>query len=339
MKKDVLFYFVHAHGAGHKATFHMLYPALSEYFEVIAITTNHDITQWLAAFDVKMIELSPKYPEGYDIPEPTFSKAFEVTPYAAEPAQRAEAMAQAIITHKPVAFYCDGVPEIGIMARGMGVPVVLVHLPGNMMNDPTQVFAYELADHIITHFPEKLEQEDYAYEQKTFYSGYLSKYAGAPRSQLSDDSVTILLGYDTYSDAVVHAMTDNEFSFTIIGNTRQYAVGGNCRQLGRIDDIASQIRGDIIITAAGQNTVAELLSLHKKLILLPEPRPYDEQAAHTKMLVSNGLALEADEHFTSQQWRNIVEAARSQIVEYSDLVNEDGPRAIAVKMKEWYGTV
>jgi hypothetical protein len=59
-----------------------------------------------------VLELPPKYPAGYRIPEHTFSKAFEVTPYVIEAAQRIKALAEAIEWYKPRAFYCDGVPEL-----------------------------------------------------------------------------------------------------------------------------------------------------------------------------------------------------------------------------------
>ena len=61
MKKPTLFYFVHAHGNGHRATFNLLYPALSVFFEVIALTTNNEITKYLREkHDVQVLELPPK---------------------------------------------------------------------------------------------------------------------------------------------------------------------------------------------------------------------------------------------------------------------------------------
>jgi hypothetical protein len=237
MSKPTLFYFVHAHGNGHRATFNLLYPALSVFFRVIALTTNSEITGYLGRkHGVQVIELPPKYPPDYEVPAHTFSKAFEVTPYAIEPAGRAKALAEAIAHYKPKAFYCDGVPELAIMVRGMGVPVVLVHLPGNVMNDPTQVFAHELADHIVAHFPASLEQAHYAFTAKTYYSGYMSQYAshGLPVGNRSDNyHVTILLGYDNYDESVLKAITsDQNTTFTIVGNKQEYALSENCTLLG-----------------------------------------------------------------------------------------------------------
>ena len=341
MKKPTIFYFVHAHGNGHRATFNMLYPALSVFFEVIAITTNSEITGYLhKKHDVQVLELPPKYPAGYEIPAHTFSKAFEVTPYAVEPAGRAKALAEAIVRYKPNAFYCDGVPELAIMVRGMGVPVVLAHLPGNVMNDPTQVFAHELADHIVAHFPSSLEQTDYQFASKTYYSGYISQYAGRelkPSNRSDINDVTILLGYDNYDESILKNITkDQNTQFTIIGNKRDYDLDKNCRLLGRVEDIREAIVGEVVISAAGQNTIAELLSLGKHLILLPEPRPYDEQVVHANVLADQNVALLAQETFNAEQWQNVLYKAKVFKPFYKNLVNASAPEEIAQKMRNWY---
>jgi hypothetical protein len=341
MMMPTIFYFVHAHGHGHRATFNLLYPALSVFFEVIAITTNNEITGYLhEKHNVHVLELPPKYPAGYEIPAPTFSKAFEVTPYAIEPAGRAKALAEAVKHYQPKAFYCDGVPELAIMVRGMGVPVVLVHLPGNVINDPTQVFAHELADHIVAHFPASLEQANYQFAAKTYYSGYMSQYAGREltRSDRSAiDNVTVLLGYDNYDVSVLKTITnDQNTPFTIVGNKLDYDLDKNCTLLGPVNDISKAIAGDVVISAAGQNTIAELLSLGKRLILLPEPRPYDEQVVHATVLANHHVALLAQETFSAEQWQNVLQKVNVFTPSYEDLVNALAPEAIAQKMKNWY---
>ena len=341
IKKPTIFYFVHAHGSGHRATFNMLYPALAIFFKVIAITTNNEISGYLQKkHNVQVLELPPKYPPGYEIPEHTFSKAFEVTPYAIEPAGRAKALAEAIEHYKPKALYCDGVPELAIMVRGMGVPVILVHLPGKVTNDPTQVFAHELADHIVAHFPSSLEQEYYPFASKTYYSGYISQYAGCElkSSDLSDiNNITILLGYDNYDESVLKNITkDQKTKFTIVGNKRDYDLDKNCRLLGLVKNIREAISGEVVISAAGQNTVAELLSLGKRLILLPEPRPYDEQVVHAEVLANQNVALLAQETFSAEQWQEMLHRAKIFTPVYKNLVNVSAPEEIAQKMRNWY---
>lgn len=339
MEKLLIFYFVHAHGNGHRATFNLLYCEFSVFFKVIAISTNSEVTKYLKEkHNVEVLELPPKYPEDFEIPEHTFSKAFEATPYFFEAASRAKAFAEAILKFRPKVLYCDGVPELAIVARAMGLPVVLVHLHGNIMQDPTQIFAHELADHIVAHFPEVVEQKDFPFASKTFYSGYLSKYSETkPKEKTENQHVTVLLGYDNYDEKIIRNVTaDQNIQFTIIGNKIDYNLRENCLQLGRVTDISAAIKGKTVISAAGQNTVAELLSLKKNLILLPEPRPYDEQVIHAKMLAEKSIALLADENFTVSQWSEILRKAQNIDVLKENLVNTNGPKEIAKKMKKWY---
>lgn len=341
MEKPTIFYFVHAHGYGHRATFSILYPELSLYFTVVAITTNQEVTEYLKLnYKIKVLELPPKYPENFEIPEHTFSKAFEVTPYAVEPAERAKSFAEAVIYYKPKALYCDGVPELAIMARGMGLPVVLVHLPGNIMNDPTQVFAHELADHIVAHFPIALEQENYHYGSKTFYSGYLSKFSGINVEEVEgqdDNVVTVLLGYDNYDQTILNNITEDlNTKFIIIGNKKEYDLGENCQQLGHVKNISQAVSGKRVISAGGQNTIAELLSLNKIIILLPEARPYGEQNVHAEILAQKEVVLPAKEHFTAAEWQNLLIKAKTFTPLNKNLVNKSAAKEIAQKMKNWY---
>lgn len=339
MEKPTIFYFVHAHGNGHKATFNLLYPEFSDCFKVIAVATNQEVADYIKLrHSAEVILLPPKYPEGYDIPEHTFSQAFEATPYAVEPAIRAQAFAEAILWHRPRALYCDGVPELSILARSMGLPVVLVHLPGNISQDPTQVFAHELAHHIVAHFPANMEQEDYKLHSKTYYSGYLSRFSEVDVKQNTDENnVTILLGHDNYEESVLQNITQNlGTNFTIIGNKREFGLGKNCQQLGFVNNFAESVVGRRVVTAAGQNTIAELLSLGKALILLPEPRPYSEQQVHAQILAKKSVALLAREDFTPAEWKYILNEAKSFVPSSKNLVNPRGAKEIAQKMKLWY---
>jgi hypothetical protein len=209
-----------------------------------------------------------------------------------------------------------------------------------VINDPTQVFAHELADHIVAHFPASLEQANYQFAAKTYYSGYMSQYAGREltRSDRSAiDNVTVLLGYDNYDVSVLKTITnDQNTPFTIVGNKLDYDLDKNCTLLGPVNDISKAIAGDVVISAAGQNTIAELLSLGKRLILLPEPRPYDEQVVHATVLANHHVALLAQETFSAEQWQNVLQKVNVFTPSYEDLVNALAPEAIAQKMKNWY---
>jgi UDP-N-acetylglucosamine:LPS N-acetylglucosamine transferase len=168
----------------------------------------------------------------------------------------------------------------------------------------------------------------------------MSQYAGRganPSSPSATNTVTILLGYDNYEVSVLKKITnDHNTQFTIVGNKREYALAENCTLLGPVNDVSKAIAGEVVISAAGQNTISELLSLNKRLILLPEPRPYDEQAVHADALAKRHVALLADASFGPEQWQNILQKANLLTPSYEGLVNASAPEAIAQKMGNWY---
>ena len=168
----------------------------------------------------------------------------------------------------------------------------------------------------------------------------MSQYSGRklnPGNSSDINSVTLLLGYDNYDISVLKNITgDQNIQFTIVGNKQDYDLNKNCILLGPVKDVSEVIVGEVVISAAGQNTIAELLSLGKRLILLPEPRPYDEQAVHAHMLADQNVALLAQETFSAQQWQNVLQKAKVFTPDYNNLVNALAPEAIAQKMSDWY---
>jgi UDP-N-acetylglucosamine:LPS N-acetylglucosamine transferase len=339
--KPHLFYYVHAHGSGHIASFLLVYPELSKYFTVVAITTNQKATTALDSIDdLAVHELPLKWSPNDVPPAHTFSKAFEETPYSTYPIERVATFLALVQDYVPVAFICDGSPELAIVARGMGVRVVITHLLGDTLKDPTQVFAYELADHILAFSPQVLQPE-YSYGSKTFFSGYMSQYDQSTiQNNTYDDTISILLGNDNFEESQLQIMTsDLHRKFVIIGNRQAYDLGSHCIQLGRVTNVAEHIAGQIVVTAAGQNSIAELLSLRKKLIVLPEQRPYNEQAANADALAQYGAALRANHAMTQQQWSDLYQIAESFKPRYHHLSNPHAAQEIAAKLQEWYGTV
>ena len=90
-------------------------------------------------------------------------------------------------------------------------------------------------------------------------------------------------------------------------------------------------------SAAGQNTIAELLSPGKRLILLPEPRPYNEQAVHANVLANHHVALLAEDTFSPEQWQSILQKAKIFTSLHPNLVIPSSAEGITQQMRNWYG--
>lgn len=311
--KPVLLYYVHHHGSGHRNTFKLLAPELLRTFNIVVITqdpSKMDLNpEWN---DTILLEALPsKFTDADASFVHTFSRAFEGIPTSLQPAKRSHALSQIILRHQPSVFFCDGSPELAIMARSMGLKVCYTRLPGDIEKDPTQSFALQVAAKVVALFPGAVESPTYAFKKSTEYLGYWSKYDKKTlRQKPSTNDVAVVLGNDNMSEQVLQLITsDTSRRFHIIGNKNEYDIGDHCVQHGRVDDVARYLHGSIVISAGGLNTIAELLSLDKKLIILPEPRPYDEQLRHAEQLHVHGLALLASEKFSAKEWSNILRQA------------------------------
>ena len=64
------------------------------------------------------------------------------------------------------------------------------------------------------------------------------------------------------------------------------------RSVGRVDDLAGAVRAaDVVVASAGWGMVADAAALGARLVMVPEPRPFDEQLVRAEALAAAGLAL------------------------------------------------
>ncbi len=307
--KPVLFYYVHHQGQGHSTLFNLLVGDLQKTYAVHAVIANDLIESHVQKADAVHI-----LPSKWDVTDKgfnhTFSQAFEGIPFNVQPARRLLALTNLVISYQPVAFFVDGSAELAIYARGMGVPVIFNRLLGSIEQDPTQTFAYQCASMITCFFPEEIEMGHYAYKDKTHYYGYISKYNSIPDSSTNNSTITILMGSDGPSiETLQHITANQNYVFHIIGNREPLPLDPKVIQYGRVTDISQYIEGSVVISSAGLNSISELLALQKKIILLPEDRPYDEQVINATQLALLGRCVVATHDADTAQWNTYIHQA------------------------------
>nr|WP_254065106.1 MULTISPECIES: glycosyltransferase [unclassified Frigoribacterium] len=67
---------------------------------------------------------------------------------------------------------------------------------------------------------------------------------------------------------------------------------------------------EVIVTWAGQNTVADLAALGARAVVVPQTRPFDEQLTTARALDRAGLAVVAPSWPADDEWPSVVERAR-----------------------------
>ena len=304
MTKPVLFYYVHHQGKGHRTLFRQLLPALTRHFEVHALVADPSLTT-----DTHTHILPAKMPKGYSFTH-TFSKAFEGIPFTKEPAERVVFLAELIKKHRPVALFSDGSAELAIYARGMGIPVVLNRLLGDIEQDPTQRFAYDCADAIVAFFPAAMEMDNYRYKEKTTYYDFISRFTSTDETKNDPGVVSILLGSSGPSpETIKNIASVSGYTFEVIGNDEQLDLESPIIQKGRVANLAAALTGEVVISAAGLNSISELCALQKKMILIPDERPYNEQFVNARQLAAINGCIAADQTMDTSDWQHYIDAA------------------------------
>jgi hypothetical protein len=220
---------------------------------------------------------------------------------------RMQAIANWIALAQPDVLVADVSVEIAAFVRLLGVPVVLMALPGDRVDAPHQL-AHRLADHIVAAWPEALYTPAWLrpYANKTSFVGGISRFEGLKcigHESMSRNQRILVLGggdesfgggADHYPEAGV------EPTWTTLGGTD-----------GRwVDDPWPQIcAADIVVTHAGQGCIADIAAAKRRAVVIPQSRPFGEQRATAEVLSRHGLAAVADNWPDTETWPRLLAQA------------------------------
>lgn len=77
------------------------------------------------------------------------------------------------------------------------------------------------------------------------------------------------------------------------------------------DPWAAMTAAEVVVTWAGQNTVADLAALGARAVVVPQSRPFDEQLTTARALDRAGLAVVASSWPADDEWPALIERARA----------------------------
>jgi len=285
-----IFFYVHHHGAGHIARAEHFIAKLKESYSVVIIYSDLKVKIALKKISNQLVfERLPSKWLGSGYSERNYSAAFEGIEYSDAPLQRSITFNLLAQQYRPVLFISDVSAELTIMARSIGLPVIMQRHSGDISCDPTQVFAYECATKLYAPFPKQLEAPNYNYINKTKYLGFISKYSNSDFQKSDDNHITLLISDTERASCIARTLIKYTDKVEVIGCSGEPIKGVTYK--GVVDNIADTISSSIVLSSCGNNAVSELLSLGKKLIVIPESRPYQEQDEKAHMLSKNNLAV------------------------------------------------
>lgn len=203
--------------------------------------------------------------------------------------ERLAAIATWIAQHPVSAFVVDVSVEVTVLTRLLGVPTVVFAQPGERTDAPHRL-GYDLADRILAPWaPDTIESVELAErEDRVRRVGAVSRYDGRSRDQggTDDSGERRVLFLSRTLDAARLAET------TRLLRAEGWIVDtAGAGADDRVDDVWPLLcRATVVVSAAGQNGIADLAAADARAVVLPQERPFAEQEATARVLAAQGLA-------------------------------------------------
>ncbi|MGH3582352.1 MAG: glycosyltransferase [Mycobacterium sp.] len=296
-------YYIHHQGYGHLARAKAISAHINQ--PVTALTSLELPT----SPPFSRVATLPRDDQGTHPPDSTAYGAVHWAPHHdAGLRDRMTAIAEWVSTARPDACVVDVSVEVATFLRLLGVPVIVVALPGERTDAP-HALVHQLADHIIAAWPEPLNTPAWLHphRHKTSYVGGISRFDGrslcASRTAQSDHTGVVVLngrgGRREHDAATLPVMPGSNWQ----------AIGGKTASWE--DDPWDQIcSADVVVSFAGQGSIADLAVAGRPAVVIPQPRAFDEQHATAAVLERHGLAIIEQQWPTDTAWPQILARAR-----------------------------
>ncbi|MBX9639780.1 MAG: hypothetical protein K2X97_08650 [Mycobacteriaceae bacterium] len=289
-------YYIHHHGFGHLAR------AVSVGAHMGRPVTALTSLNLAEPHPFSAVVTLPRDDQSAHPREPTAHGALHWAPHC-DPGlgARMKAIADWISDARPEAFVVDVSVEVALFVRLLGIPVVVVALPGKRVDAP-HLLVHRIADGIVAAWPKELCVPTWLrqYDHKTSYVGGISRFEGRERIHREPDGnpeVLLLSGSDDAFGRVHSA----DAGWKALGGTGAW----------HSDPWAHICRADVVVTHAGQGCIADVAAAQRAAIVIPQPRPFGEQAATASMLRRHRLAVVARDWPDKRAWPALLAHARA----------------------------
>ena len=315
-------WYVHHHGAGHRTRASVLGEELGR--------RGHDV--WLlgssvgqaSGFAGGIVPLPMDHPLEDDVPEHRADVSagglLHWAPLRHNGLRRRMAgIAGWVEEHRPDVFVVDVSSEVALLVRLLGIPVVLVAQPGDR-RDRGHQSALATASAVLGPWPgwatgglwragasgDAGDTGDTGQEERVVAVGGVARLPGPRRIAAPDGTRRprglVLAGSEGFehpglADLVATSVTDVDWT---VADGRTW-----------LPDVpALLLEADVVVTHAGQNSIAEVASAGVPAVVVPQRRPFDEQDHMAQVLGESGLARVVDRtSVAGTDWRDVVAEA------------------------------
>lgn len=306
-------WYVHHHGAGHLTRFLAVRPHLRRRvvaFSSLARPTDLPVdTTWVQLpRDDDDIVGSDGVARPASDASPTARGSLHWAPFG-HPGHtgRLATIAAALGERRFAAFVVDVSAEVTALVRLLGVPTVIATQPGDRTDAPHRL-AFDLADRVIAPWPAGTHRSDALerIDDRVAYVGGISRFDGRIRTEPREAGTVLVLGGagdpDLTTRVTAAASAAPGWRWNVIGGSPASWVADPWQQLQR---------AEVVVTAAGQNSIADLAAVEAYAVVIAQDRPFDEQRATARRLHEAALAVVLDAWPDDADWPAVLDRARA----------------------------
>lgn len=298
-------WYVHHHGAGHLTRMRAVRPHLPG--EVVVFSSLPEPR--LLPPDTRWVRLDPDNDRDPGDPDPagadpTVGGLLHWAPLGHPGhARRLAAIAGAVADRRFDRFVVDVSVEVALFVRLLGVATVVVTQPGDRGDGPHRL-AYASASRVLAPWPAGAHRSSMAHLVEV---GGISRFGGLRRDAEPDPGTVLVLGgglvEGDFAERVASAAAATP------GTTWQLAGGSASTWIDNPWEALQ--RAEVVVAAAGQNSVADLAAAGARAVIVPQTRPFDEQKATAGILADRRLAVVEPEWPADDAWPGVLDRARS----------------------------
>lgn len=217
---------------------------------------------------------------------------------------RLAAIASAAASDPPDAFVVDVSAEVTLLVRLLGVRPVVLTQPGIRDDEPHRL-AYRAAERIVAPWPRALMEPPHLapFAHKTVFTGGISRFDGRDGGGRRAGGGVVLLGgaggSAVLEDDVAAASASSDAPWTILSGSGWTA-----------DPWPALRDADVVVSWAGQNAIADLAAADARCVIVPQDRPFHEQATTADALRRAGLAVVEQSWPAPAHWPELIARAR-----------------------------
>jgi hypothetical protein len=300
----VIGYYVHHHGVGHLRRAQALAEELDE--PVAGLSSLPCPLGWRGPWvDLPRDDAEPA------IGDVTAHQQLHWAPLgSAGLRSRTTAISRWISAAQPRVVVVDVSVEIALLARLHGIPVVSVVLPGQR-TDPAHLLGFRASTDLVAMWPAHARGMTPGLPQdvsdRIHHAGMLSRLAvgTAPTGTGGQGRRRVVL-LQGRGGAAMTRRTPRELA--------RLTPGWDWRVLGGRgawnEDVAPVLRStDLVVTQAGQGSLADVAASRRPAVVIPAARPHDEQVTTARVLACEDVPAVVRGAFPERGWADLLDRA------------------------------